>query len=76
VAFFARGTIDIFDLGEQGFFTVVKGADGSFKGHSDKFTLVDKNGNIRGFYKGTDSIQMQALIQDINYLVFNNEVNE
>ena len=74
---FLRGEqSDIFDLGEQGFFTVVKGADGSFKGHSDKFTLVDKNGNIRGFYKGTDSIQMQALIQDINYLVFNNEVNE
>jgi protein SCO1 len=68
---FLRGDQEeIYQLGEQGFFTVVKGADGSFTGHSDKFTLVDKSGNIRGFYKGTDSIQMYALIQDINYLVF------
>jgi protein SCO1 len=67
---------DIFALGEQGFFTIVKGGDGSFEGHSDKFALVDKTGNIRGFYKGTDSIQMHALLQDINYLVFKNETNE
>jgi len=67
---------EIFNLGEQGFFTVVKGADGSFTGHSDKFTLVDKSGNIRGFYKGTDSLQMYALIQDINYLVFKDDKNE
>ncbi|MBK8345938.1 MAG: hypothetical protein IPL12_23225 [Bacteroidetes bacterium] len=60
-------------MGEHGFFTIVKGGDGSFSGHSDKFTLVDKSGNIRGFYKGTDSIQMQALVQDINYLVFKGE---
>lgn len=74
---FLRGEQEeIFALGEQGFFTVVKGADGSFTGHSDKFTLVDQGGNIRGFYKGTDSIQMQALVQDINYLVFKNEPNE
>lgn len=75
--YFIRGNQeDIFDLGEQGFFTVVKGGDGSFMGHSDKFTLVDKSGNIRGFYKGTDSVQMYALIQDINYLVFKDEENE
>lgn len=74
---FLQGDQDeIFDLGEHGFFTIVKGGDGSFSGHSDKFTLVDKSGNIRGFYKGTDSIQMQALVQDINYLVFKGEKNE
>lgn len=74
---FLRGDQEeIYNLGEQGFFTVVKGADGSFTGHSDKFTLVDKSGNIRGFYKGTDSLQMYALIQDINYLVFKDKENE
>lgn len=69
---FLRGDQDeIFDLGEKGFFTVVKGADGAFEGHSDKFTLVDMEGNIRGFYSGSDSLQVKALIQDINYLIFN-----
>ncbi|MFI5171081.1 MAG: SCO family protein [Chitinophagales bacterium] len=74
---FLRGSQDeIFELGEKGFFTIVKNAEGSFEGHSDKFTLVDKKGNIRGFYSGTDSLQVKALIQDINYLVFKDETNE
>lgn len=67
---------DIFELGEKGFYTMVKGADGSFEGHSDKFTLIDKSGNIRGFYSGTDSLQVKALIQDINYLLFNDDYYE
>lgn len=67
---------DVFTLGEQGLKTIVKGGDGSFEGHSDRFILMDKNGDIRGYYRGTDSIQMQALIQDINYLVFKSEEND
>ena len=74
---FLRGEQDdIFQIGEQGFMTIVKGADGSFEGHSDRFTLVDKQGNIRGFYRGTDSLQLMALIQDINYLVFKGETDD
>ena len=74
---FLMGSQDeIFDLGENGFFTVVKNGEGSFEGHSDKFTLVDKEGNIRGFYSGTDSLQVKALIEDINYLVFKDDEDE
>lgn len=74
---FLRGEQEsVFAIGEQGFMTIVKGGDGSFEGHSDRFTLIDKQGNIRGTYRGTDSLQMQALIQDINYLVFKGETNE
>lgn len=74
---FLRGDQDeIYAVGEQGFMTIVKGADGSFEGHSDRFTLVDRQGNIRGFYRGTDSLQLKALIQDINYLVFKGETND
>lgn len=66
----------VFELGEQRLKTIVKGGDGSFQGHSDRFVLMDKLGNIRGYYRGTDSIQMQALVQDINYLVFKAEEND
>ncbi len=74
---FLRGEQDdIYNIGENGFYTIVKNAQGSYEGHSDKFTLVDKSGNIRGFYSGTDSIQVKALIMDINYLVFKDKMHE
>ncbi len=74
---FLRGKQDdIFTIGENGFYTIVQDAQGSFEGHSDKFTLVDKSGNIRGFYKGTDSIEVKALIMDINYLLLKDKEHE
>jgi len=74
---FVRGEQEaIYALGEEGFLTIVKGADGSFEGHSDRFVLVDRSGNIRGFYRGTDSVQLTALLQDINYLVFKGANND
>ena len=33
--------------------------------HSTKFVLVDRTGNIRGFYEGTDATAIEVLIQDI-----------
>lgn len=74
---FLRGDQEeIYTLGENGFYTIVKDAQGSFEGHSDKFTLIDKSGNIRGFYKGTDSIEVKALIMDINYLLLKDKAHE
>ncbi|HMU68577.1 MAG TPA: SCO family protein [Chitinophagales bacterium] len=67
---------EIYQLGEQGLMTIVKDTAGNFESHSDRFVLMDKMGKIRGFYRGTDSLELQALIQDINYLVFKGETNE
>ena len=70
---FIRSDEDVINLGEQGFRTIVKDGNGSFEGHSDRFTLLDKEGNVRGWYRGSDSLQIQALIQDVNYLVFKSD---
>lgn len=59
----------IFDIGEHGFMQIVKDETGRFEGHSQKFTLVDKNNMIRGFYLGSDSAEVANLINDINYLL-------
>jgi protein SCO1/2 len=37
--------------------------------HSTKFVLVDREGNIRGFYEGTDEAAMEILIKDMNRLL-------
>lgn len=36
--------------------------------HTQNFALIDKSRNIRGFYDGTDSIEVQRLIKDIKLL--------
>ena len=36
--------------------------------HSDVFTLMDKNRNVRGYYHGTDSVEVSQLIRDIGRL--------
>lgn len=44
--------------------------DGTPEGfvHSEKFILVDKQRRIRGVYDGTDSLQVDLLIKDLNTL--------
>ena len=37
--------------------------------HTDKFALVDWNKNIRGYYTGTDSVEVNKLIIDIKTLL-------
>ena len=36
--------------------------------HTQKFVLVDKNKQIRGFYDGTDSLEVSRLIKEIRIL--------
>ena len=38
--------------------------------HSDFFVLVDTNKHIRGYYHGTDSLEVDRLIKDIKILSF------
>lgn len=37
--------------------------------HTERFVLVDQNQYIRGYYDGTDSIEVDKLIQDIRKLL-------
>ena len=55
--------------------TVLDGSD-SYVHHSQKVVLVDKRGMIRGFYNGLDSMEMQLLIRDIDFLIFKDNTNE
>ena len=36
--------------------------------HTQNFALIDKEGHIRGFYDGTDSLEILRLIQEIKLL--------
>ena len=38
--------------------------------HTDKFILVDREGRIRGFYTGTDKVDVDRLITEIKILMF------
>jgi protein SCO1/2 len=37
--------------------------------HTQNFALVDKQNHLRGFYDGTDSIEVSRLITDMNLLL-------
>ncbi len=37
--------------------------------HSQNFALIDKEGHIRGVYDGTDSVEVNRLLVDINVLL-------
>jgi protein SCO1/2 len=45
-----------------------KGDENDFV-HTQSFTLIDKKKRIRGFYDGTDSLEVNKLIGDINTLL-------
>ena len=61
---------DIYDIGIDGYKLAVDEdprAPGGFL-HSELFVLVDKNKRVRGYYDGTDSVQVTKLIGDIHIL--------
>lgn len=61
----------IYDLAKNGFF--ISAADEKNGQaeilHSDRFVLIDPNGNIRGFYIGTDEDQVRHMKGDIALLL-------
>ncbi len=62
---------EIYPLGWYGFklsMAVNKSSPGGFI-HSEKFVLIDANGHIRGFYDGTNSVEVQELALDIACLL-------
>jgi protein SCO1/2 len=37
--------------------------------HTENFVLVDSKKRVRGFYDGTNKVEIQRLIEDINWLL-------
>jgi protein SCO1 len=57
---------DIKKLSTEGFFI---GSGDEMTNHSDKFVLVDREGNLRGFYTGTETEEVTRLAQDMQILL-------
>jgi protein SCO1/2 len=69
--FFLTGSKkSIYDLAKTSYLVNAVEDDGTAEGfiHSETFLLIDKQKRIRGIYDGTDSIQVNKLIGDINLL--------
>ena len=75
--YFLTGPRDeIYTLGSDGFMQSVINNQDSVINHSQKLILVDKNSMIRGFYNGMDSVELQLLIRDINFLLYKDAAYE
>jgi len=61
----------IYELARKSYFAVLEEGDGGLQDfvHTEIFTLVDKDKQIRGNYDGTDKEDIQRLIADINILL-------
>ena len=67
---------DIYELGEKSYM-VIAGEEESAPGgfiHSGAFMLVDNLGRIRGVYDGTDKVQVDILLVEIDLLL--DEINQ
>ncbi|MCY7353312.1 MAG: SCO family protein [Cytophagaceae bacterium] len=66
---------EIYDLAQKGYFVAVQakgdGQDNPSETftHSEKLVLVDKEGTIRGYYDGTDKVDVDRLILEIRVLL-------
>ena len=60
----------IYELARKSYFTVLDEGDGGLQDfiHTENFVLVDKKKQIRGYYDGTDTKDIQRLISDIRIL--------
>jgi protein SCO1/2 len=57
----------LYDMARYGYFSTATEGDGGQEDfiHTQNFVLVDKYRQIRGFYDGTDSLEMDKLYKDI-----------
>lgn len=65
----------IYELARKSYFAVLDEGDGGDQDfiHTEQFILVDQEGQIRGFYDGTEKEEMQRIIDDISILKGENE---
>lgn len=68
---------DVFNFGRNGLKIPVdvEDSEAGFL-HSERFVLVDWNRNIRGYYMGTDSLEVNKLMHDIVLLMSEKEIKE
>lgn len=61
---------DIYKLAKRGYSLPVMKEEGSEEEfvHSEKFILMDKDGRMRGTYDGTDPLEVDKLILELNVL--------
>ena len=60
----------IYALARKSYFAVLDEGDGGDQDfiHTEQFILIDKKGQIRGFYDGTDKLEMERIYKDIEIL--------
>jgi protein SCO1/2 len=60
----------IYELARKSYFAVLDEGDGGDQDfiHTEQFILIDKKGQIRGFYDGTDKQEMDRIYKDIEIL--------
>jgi protein SCO1/2 len=60
----------LYELARKGYLLNDESGDGGIEDfiHTQNFALIDKERHIRGFYAGTDSLEIVRLIQEINLL--------
>lgn len=66
---------DLYDLARNGYFLTAIESDTAVGGifHSDIFALVDRSGRIRGYYDGTDTEEVDELLEAVEQLWALNE---
>jgi protein SCO1/2 len=66
---------DLYDLARNGYFLTAIESDTAAGGifHSDIFAVVDRSGRIRGYYDGTDTEEVDQLLEAVEQLWALNE---
>ena len=61
---------EIYDLARKSYLVAKNDGDGGKYDmiHTENFVLVDKEKRIRGFYDGTNQLEMDKLLNDIRIL--------
>ncbi|MGY5353005.1 SCO family protein [Wenyingzhuangia sp. IMCC45533] len=61
----------IYRLARKNYFSVLDEGDGGMQDfiHTEQFVLIDQKKRIRGFYDGTDTEEVNQLIEDIKILL-------
>lgn len=69
---------DLYKQARKGYFVTATEGDGGPEDfvHTERFILVDKESHIRGYYDGTDSNEVDMLISDIKFLLWEENKGE
>ena len=68
----------IYDLASNGFklSAVQEGEGAGGFTHSDRLVLIDREGIVRGYYHGTDDIDVERLIVELRMLIKEERINK